>query len=318
MALPRPRSRPRFHRMASLVAVAALVAGACANAPGGSQAVRFTETAPAATPMAPAPSLPARTPTPDCVEPVGWVEALTYPGVVVREPIPLRVYLPPCYDNSDTRFPVAYLLHGKPYDETHWEDLGVSVIADQGIASGEWPPFLLVMPLQPEPIFSNSDGGRWSYEEEMVEGLVPFIDDTYRTDARPEARALAGISRGGVWALEIGFRNPTLFGAVGALSPALAVNHPRPAYDPFQIVLEASSLPPRIFLAAGDSDWARPATERLGQVLAEDGWVHTLVILPGSHEDGTWQSTLRPLLAFFAAAWESVDTGIGPPRPTIP
>ncbi len=57
------------------------------------------------------------------------------------------IYLPPCYDaDSETRYPVVYLLHGIPMDERHWLDEGLVDAADKLFGSGELPPFIIVMP----------------------------------------------------------------------------------------------------------------------------------------------------------------------------
>ncbi len=301
-----------------LLYAAALSVGACGPDPGGAQSVRFTETPAAPLSTAEPSATPPPSSTPACAESAGRIEAFTYSGVVVDEAVPVRVYFPPCYEAGETRYPVAYLLHGKPYDESHWDELGVGSAADQGIASGEWPPFLLVLPLQPEPIFTNSDGGPWSYEEELIEGLVPFVDGTFRTDPRAEARALVGISRGGIWALEIGFRNPSIFATVGALSPALSVNHARLEFDPFQLARQAEELPAQVLLVAGDSDWARGATERLAATLTESGRSVTLEIVPGAHEDPTWRAALERVLSFLSSAWQSFNEAGIPPRSSIP
>lgn len=234
----------------------------------------------------------------------GRVEERTYPGVVARQDIPVRVYLPPCYPAPGVRYPAVYLLHGKPFDETHWDDLGADEVVDAGILSNAWPAFVLVMPLQPEPLFSNSDGGPWSYEREMIDGLLPFVEAAFLVDPRPESRAIAGISRGGIWALEIGFRNPTVFDAVAALSPSLAVNHARPEYDPMELASQIAPLPTDIFLTAGDDDWARQMTEELSVALAAAGHDNTLLVTPGSHDSSTWQAVLPQLFAFLAAGWE--------------
>ena len=92
---------------------------------------------------------------------------------------------------------MLYLLHGYPYDETEWATLGLDLTVAGSVLSGEWPPFLVVMPRVPDPLYRSTDGGPGSYEEEMVDGLVSFIDLTFQTDPRPERRAIAGISRGG-------------------------------------------------------------------------------------------------------------------------
>jgi enterochelin esterase-like enzyme len=288
---------------ACALAVALVLAG-CGGAPSGPQAGPSGPSLGPTTSPTPEPIPSAMTPpAAPCPEPSGRIERLTYPGRVVQEEVPVRVYLPPCYDASGQRYPTVYLLHGKPYNDAHWDDLGADEAVDQALAAGTWPPILLVMPLQPEPVFTNSDGGPWSYEAEMIEGLVPFVDQALRTLPSAAFRAVAGISRGGVWALEIAFRNPQVFDAVAALSPALAVNHARPAYDPFEITRASAVLPSRIYLGAGEEDWARRMSERLSQALDEAGAPHTLVLSPGDHQDPTWEAALVPMLAFLVEPW---------------
>jgi enterochelin esterase-like enzyme len=238
--------------------------------------------------------------TQGCDQAEGEIEAGTYPAVAVSGDLPFLIYLPPCYRELSQTYPVVYLLHGYPYDERHWLDLGAEQIANQGFYRGNWPPFLMVMPLQPEPLFRNSDGGPGSYETEMLDGIVSYVDKAYRSD--PSRRGLAGVSRGGVWALEIAFRNPAEFQAVAAISPALAVNSARPPYDPFDIVSTAERLPSQILLLAGERDWAEGSTERLSSVLEAGGFEHSFLLVPGDHSDPTWAEAMPQILAFFAWA----------------
>jgi enterochelin esterase-like enzyme len=219
----------------------------------------------------------------------------------------VRVYLPACYDRVPDRYPVVILLHGWPFTESHWEDLGVVKVVDQGILEEGWHPFIMAMPLQPEPLFTHTDGGADSYEAELVQGLLPYVEKTFRTARDPAARAIAGISRGGVWALEIGFRNPQVFGEVAALSPALAVNYARPAYDPLEIAESGSAtLPARIFLGAGDVDWARQETLALGDALTASGGAPDLQIVSGDHVSATWQALMPAMFRYLTAPWASL------------
>jgi enterochelin esterase-like enzyme len=199
--------------------------------------------------------------------------------------------------------PALYLLHGYPYDENHWMDLGAASVADALILSGQRQPFLMVMPRQPEPLFRSSDGGPGSYESELLDGLVPYVELNYPTVPDPSGRALAGISRGGIWALEIGYRHPEFFTTVGALSPALAVNHARAPYDPFQIVQSGAALPERLLLLAGDQDWAAAQTLRLSGLLDERGVRHLWLRVEGGHSDATWEAAMLPVLEYLTAAW---------------
>ncbi len=241
----------------------------------------------------------------DCQEKAGEVRSLNYPGGVFHKDVPLVVYLPPCYSNSNERYLVVYLLHGYPQDEQHWETLGVIDLVEEGIVAGVWPPTLLILPNQPEPLFTKTDGGPDSYEHEMIDGLVPFIDETYRTRAEPQSRVIAGISRGGVWALEIGLRNPDVFNTVVALSPSLSVNHPRVSYDPFNIARTSNLLPERIFISGGEGEPSfLEKIELFAQQLTEEGIKHTFLLTDGNHTDASWESILPEVIEFVMQSWD--------------
>jgi enterochelin esterase-like enzyme len=244
------------------------------------------------------------TSTPGCQTRYGQVEQAVYSSAVLNVEVPFLIYLPACYGQTDRLYPTLYLLHGYPMDESQWVELGIEKLVDEGIAAGVWPPFIMVMPRQPEPLFTHTDGGSGSYEEEMVEVLVPHIDETYRTDARPQTRAVAGISRGGVWALEIALRNPEVFNSVAALSPSLSLNAARPPYDPFVIVRDGDRLPQNIFISTGDREPGfRVKIEAFNQALEEKGIDHLFVVGSGGHEVETWIAVMGDMLEFVIAGW---------------
>lgn len=263
-----------------------------------------TSTATATSTATPAPTeTPTATPTPVCAFPAGNVEQTGYSGYLVREQVPVRIYLPPCYEVSNEVYPVVIMLHGYPMDQTHLDILGADEAAADGILNRGFPPVIVVMPYQPQPLFSNSSGGPWSYEAEFMLGLLPWLESSYRIDPAPEKKVIAGISRGAIWALEIGFSYPDTFGTVAALSPALAVNQPAPQYDPFNLAVAGRGLPARIYLMAGEGDWARWETERLLTVLENGGFQPTYVLVPGIHDDSIWRGLMPDLMAYLVSDW---------------
>ena len=216
------------------------------------------------------------------------------------------IYLPPCYDDGqDTRYPVIYLLHGIPMDERHWLDEGVVKVADRLIGSGELPPFLMVMPHGDNSIYTDTSGGDKSFESVFVNDLVPFVESTYRTLTDAAHRSIGGISRGGVWALEIAFTHPEMFNSVGGHSPALSVNRASSDFDPLVLAKSASIDNLRIFLDAGDTDWTRYATLDLSKALDDRYIPHTFTIGTGTHDYPYWASQVEAYLKFYGAPWKA-------------
>jgi enterochelin esterase-like enzyme len=234
----------------------------------------------------------------------GRVEQGLYFSQVTAREESYRVYLPPGYDQLDRRYPVLFLLHGWPYDEAHWDNLGVDEAADARIVDGTLPPFMIVLPgADSSGVYINTSGGAQSFEQQLVNELMPHIDATYRSVQTREARAIGGISRGGVWALEIAFRHHDAFGIVGAHSPALSANRAPPVYDPFELLKQPGVEALRIYLSAGDADWAREATNDLHQALSEQGIASQFVVHSGAHVDQLWAQHIDEYLSFYAAGW---------------
>lgn len=250
--------------------------------------------------------LPSDSPasTPACELSQGSLEETSYSGKVISEQVRVLVHLPPCYSSSTERYPVLYLLHGYPLDETHWLDLGIVETVEEGYAAGSWPQFVIVFPQIPSGLNVNSDGGEGSYEQEFIEGLLPFIEAMYRIRQGADYSALAGVSRGGVWSLEIGLHNAQRFGAVAALSPALHVNNPRPAYNPFSLILDSLNRPERLFLSVGrDEDGFRQKTLEFVELLESLGVPHLYLETPGTHVNSTWEAIMWDLVEFITAGW---------------
>lgn len=128
--------------------------------------------------------------------------------------------LPEDYATSERSYPVMYLLHGYMQNYTVWgRNLGAAIYARN---LGD---LILVVPDGGNTWFVNyADTGsgqpnRW--EDYLVTDLVPFVDANYRTEARREGRAIAGLSMGGYAALTLGLRHPDLFISLGSTSGAL-------------------------------------------------------------------------------------------------
>ena len=243
-----------------------------------------------------------------CDMDAGEVMTLDYPGTAVAKDIPVRIYLPPCYGQTDQKYPTVYALHGYPFDETQMEELGVISILDTEISEERWMPFILVMPFVPEPLFTRSDGGPGSYETELIEGLVPFIDENFETKDSALARAVVGISRGGVWALETAFTNPDIFNTVAVLSPSLSVNSARPPYDPVLLVRAGTELPENIMVTAGTGEPGfLVGIEELIEAFELKNVSHYYLLTNGAHREEAWVEIIDDVMAFIADRFSEDD-----------
>jgi len=188
-------------------------------------------------------------------------------------------------------------------NEWHWMELGMGKLADDWSGRDLVGPFIIVMPgVDKDGLYVHSSGGAGSFEGFVVQELVPLIDAQYRTWRDPQGRAVGGISRGGVWALEIAMRHHDIFGRVGAHSPALALNRPLPQYDPYRLASEdMSGL--QFYLDAGDADWARAGAISLRDLLQEEDLEVTYHVHEGGHVDEMWQLALPDYLTFYAQSW---------------
>lgn len=219
-------------------------------------------------------------------------------------------YLPPCYKPEERAYPVAFFLHGYPLDEEHWIDLGIVEIYEGLLAADLIDPMVLIFPYQPEPYFTQTDGGPSSLEQVLLENLEAAVEDHYRVSKQPSERALLGVSRGGVWALEIGMRHPDQFNIIAALSPALSYNHPRAAYDPFDIVLSADVLPDCILISSGDREpQFSGEIDRFAETLERSGVDFVYLQHEGRHENAAWQAILERVLLFVAMAVRGLPNG---------
>jgi enterochelin esterase-like enzyme len=235
-----------------------------------------------------------------CIDQEGRVISLHYPALDDGRLTSIRVYQPPCL-SPEQQYPTLYALHGLRFNNQQWIDLGIRQLMDAKIAAGEWPPFFIAMPFLRDPLFTGTDGGRGSYEQEFLEAVIPYMEGRFETNTQ---RAIVGISRGAVWALEIAFQNSESFRSVVALSPSLHLNMARPKYDPLRMPLRELDSSLAIYLGVGDGDPdGIKSLEALARRLAELVAEPQMEIKPGGHDNPLWILFMGEALQFVADAW---------------
>ncbi|MBE7432781.1 MAG: hypothetical protein HS100_02590 [Anaerolineales bacterium] len=251
----------------------------------------------------PTPILSTATPTPlTCLTQPGRVEE----GVVnaTIPPQEYLIYLPPCYyEQTGKRYPVLYLLHGQTFTEDQWVRLGVPQIADGMIIAGESVPFIVVFP---DDRFWNTKYGP-GFGDRLIGALIPHIDANYRTIPNREHRALGGLSRGGGWTAELGFKNPNLFGSLGFHSPAIFTGD---GFVVEQLVVGIpENLRPRIWVDAGDNDRELKSIIEFERMLTRNGIQHEYHFFSGDHSEVYWGAHASYYLRWYAKAWKEKPPG---------
>jgi enterochelin esterase-like enzyme len=130
------------------------------------------------------------------------------------------IYTPAGYDeNSSTKYPVLYLLHGGGEDERGWGEQGkTDLIMDNLLAARKAKPMLIVMVDGNAPGVGINNTYYELFRSEMKDCVIPFVEKNYKADGNASMRALAGLSMGGLQTLHAGIFDSQLFPYMGVFS----------------------------------------------------------------------------------------------------
>jgi enterochelin esterase-like enzyme len=235
-----------------------------------------------------------------CMSAGGEIESYEIESDYLDAGLRFRVYAPPCYaEQPERNFPVLYLIHGQTYNDDQWDRLGADEGADELIASGEVAPFLIVMPYN----ISSAQPAVDKFGEAVIEELLPWVEENYRTLAEREYRAVGGLSRGASWAIHFGLTHPELFGAMAGHSPPVFVE------DAPQVRGWLDEIPaelmPRIWLDIGERDQEAIMSSAIWfeGLLTERNIAHEWYLFSGYHDEAYWSSHVEMYLRWYAADW---------------
>lgn len=150
---------------------------------------------------------------PSRAEPAG-TKYQTFASKVLGGEVSYLVYLPPGYESGTKRYPVVYWLHGLGGTQ---RAAAMSFVPpfDAAVKAGTVPPAIVVLVNgMVNSFYCDWADGKRPVESVIIKDLVPHVDRTYRTIAKPEGRLIQGFSMGGFGAAHLGFKYPDLFGAV--------------------------------------------------------------------------------------------------------
>lgn len=124
--------------------------------------------------------------------------------------------LPDGYTKSQERYPTIYLLHGFGGNYTNWVKL------TEIVRYAKQYKYIIITPDAKNSWYANSPVvPNANYEDFIINDVISFVDNKYRTIQSKFHRAIVGLSMGGYGAAKFGIKYPWMFFFAGCLSPAI-------------------------------------------------------------------------------------------------
>ena len=233
-----------------------------------------------------------------CLEPHGQTVVEKIDTQILPWPLEFTVYLPPCYSGSNPQaYPVLYMLQGQSTNNDQWPRLGLIEAADELIGTGEISPLIIVMPYE---ITWSVGPEKSKFDEALLGELFPYIENTFNACASRDCRMIGGLSRGGNWAVNLGFAHPELFIAAGSHSAPLFFGEVNRITAIVTGGEKVENLP-SFYVDVANKD------ENLAQVLAfvallkEYDIPYVYTQFTGYHSEDYWRAHARDYLIWYAS-----------------
>lgn len=248
----------------------------------------------------------------------------SFPSRYLPDKHDLVVYVPPGYDEEPHRaYPVLYMQDGQNLFDGRtsfipgrtWE---MREHADDAIKAGEVEPLIIagiynagdrrIAEYTHERDWRMGGGEAADYGRLLTDELMPWIASHYRVRGERDATGLGGSSLGGLLALYLGLRCPTVFGKLAVMSPSVWWNNKSILGYLNERAPEIWDRP-RMWLDVGDREGKRALAdvETLNKRLKANGWqpgetLHFEKVHGGTHDEAAWARRVRPMLRFLFPA----------------
>jgi len=228
----------------------------------------------------------------------GKIDTVLYESKTVGNTRKTLVYTPPNYDKKK-KYPVFYLLHGIGGDHLEWfKGANPQNILDNLFAEGKIQPMIVVMPNGRAMKDDRSSGNIMApdkvqafatFEKDLLNDLIPFIEKTYPALTDKDNRAIAGLSMGGGQSLNFGLGNLDKFSWVGGFSSAPNTKVPKELMPNPE---EAKKKLKLLFISCGDADGLITFSKRTHEYMYENDVPHIYYLEAGGHDFKVWKNGL--------------------------
>ncbi|MDZ7346380.1 MAG: alpha/beta hydrolase-fold protein [candidate division KSB1 bacterium] len=227
----------------------------------------------------------------------GRIDTIRYPSKTVGTTRRALVYTPPGF-SKNAKYPVLYLLHGIGGDEKEWLNGKPQEILDNLSAEKKIVPMIVVMPngramkedraggniMAPEKVQAFA-----TFEKDLLNDLIPFIEKNYPVIKNRESRAIAGLSMGGGQSLNFGLGNLDTFAWVGAFSAAPNTKAPEELVPNPEAATKKLKL---LWISCGSEDNLISISRNVHAYLKAKNVPHIYYIEPGGHDFKVWKNGL--------------------------
>jgi enterochelin esterase-like enzyme len=245
----------------------------------------------------------------------GKLDTVQYQSKTVGVARRTLVYTPPGFVKRK-KYPVLYLLHGIGGDEKEWlNGASPQVILDNLFADNKIEPMIVVMPNGRAMKNDRAIGNVFdslkvkafsTFESDLLNDLIPFIEKKYSVFADREHRAIAGLSMGGGQSLNFGLAHLDKFAWVGGFSSAPNTKTPEVLVPNPQDTKAKLKL---LWISCGDADGLIGFSQRLHDYLYIKQVPHVYYIEPGGHDFKVWKNDLY---MFSQLLFKSLNTATFP------
>ncbi len=228
----------------------------------------------------------------------GKLDSVAYPSKTVGTTRKALIYTPPGYSKKK-KYPVLYLLHGIGGDEKEWLKGGnPQVILDNLYAENKLEPMIVVMPNGRAMKDDRAVGNVFdkdkveafaTFEKDLLNDLIPFVEKKYPTLTDREHRAIAGLSMGGGQSLNFGLGNLDKFAWVGGFSSAPNTKRPE---ELVPNPADAKQKLKLLWISCGDADGLISLSKRTHDYLYQHDVPHIYYVEPGGHDFKVWKNGL--------------------------
>jgi enterochelin esterase family protein len=250
--------------------------------------------------------MPAYIPPPEIEEspgiPHGTLADTSFDSRHLGNRRPIQIYLPPGYDSvnaddavdaAEHRYPLILFHDGLEYVSLAQADR----VLDYLIHHQRIEPAVAVFVPPVDRRGEYVGDRRAAFTRFIVEELIPWVDAHYRTDPRPDRRAVMGASNGGDISLWLGISHPGVFGHIGAQSTTIRDD----VLDLFQN-RPTQDLTLSLDLGTYDIPGIIPRVRSFIPVLEEKGYRFRYGEYPEGHSWGLWRAHIDDALEMFFPA----------------